>query len=690
MPSRDVPALQQQIVDLQRANAQLQLRLARYEDQDPNLYQFLFDTMDEGFCVIEFLDGPQGPLSDYVHVLVNAACSRHAGVGSLKGRKVRELVPDEADSWIARYADVLRSGQPLQFEQELRATGQVLSVASFRIEPEQRRQVAVLFKDVTARSNNERELQRANVALEQRIGQAMTERRWFAELVDHSAANVHMIDSSFHWLAINRQAKLDFCHLYGITPAVGDYMPDLMACNPRDRDLIMPLWSRALAGEQFIISDVFGQGLGKRHYELRFNGFRASDGSMAGAYLFAYDISDRVAAQERLQAAEQALRQAQKMEAVGQLSGGVAHDFNNLLGGILGAQELMQQRLQQGRYEQLDRLLEVANSSALRASSVVERLLAFSRQQTLQPHPTDVCTLLRNMETLVRGSIGPAITLLAHFSEPLWLTFIDPPQLESAVLNLCLNARDALPSGGTITVHGSNVTLDAQQAQALCVPPGDYIRLGVKDDGRGMSDEVLARAVDPFFTTKPIGQGTGLGLSMVYGFVCQSGGQLHITSTPGDGTHVEMLLPRHQGAACAQARPDIPVSTAPADASARTIVLVEDQASLRMVIREVLEDQGHRVVAFASGPATLAYLASSAPPDLLISDIGLPDGLTGLQVAERGQALFPDLHVLFVTGYDESAALHNGQPLPNTSLLTKPFKLSELADRVAEMLPVRP
>ncbi|NIE76142.1 PAS domain-containing protein [Pantoea sp. Ap-967] len=686
MPSCELVALQQQIDDLQHINAQLKLRLACNQEHDPSVYQFLFDTMDQGCCIIEFLDGPQGPLSDYVHVLVNAACSKHTGIARLIGQKVREVVPEEADAWVSRYAEVLRTGQPLQFEQELVATGHVLSVTSFRIEPAQRRQVAVLFKDVTARRDNERELQRTNLALEQRVSQAMTERRWFAELVDHSAANVHMIDSGFHWLAINRQAKLDFCHLYGITPAIGDYMPALMVSNPRDRDLIMPLWERALAGEQFIISDVFGEGAGKRHYELRFNSFRASDGSMAGAYLFAYDISDRVAAEERLHIAEQALRQSQKMEAVGQLSGGVAHDFNNLLGGILGAQELMQQRLQQGRLEQLPQLLEVANGSALRASSVVQRLLAYSRQQALQPYPTEVCSLLRSMEALVRGSIGPAIALHTEFTEWLWPTFIDPPQLESAILNLCINARDAMPDGGTLTVHGNNVNLDTEQAQALCLPPGDYIRLGVKDDGQGMPPEVLARALDPFFTTKPIGQGTGLGLSMVYGFVCQSGGQLRITSSPGEGTHVELFLPRHLAPAMPPAPPKPATKPVSTHTGTRHIVLVEDQASLRLVMCEALEDQGHRVEAFESGPAALAFLAKNAPPDLLISDIGLPDGLTGVQVAERSQALFPGLKVLFVTGYDERAALSGGQPLGNATLLTKPFELSALTDRVAQML----
>ncbi|WP_207878909.1 response regulator [Pseudomonas sp. 32_A] len=562
MPSRDLLSLRQQVEALQQQNALLQARLASHQQHDQNFYRSLFDTMDEGFCIIEFFDGPHGPLSDYVHVLANAAYAKHAGIPNVVGQRLREMVPDEADDWVARYGAVLRTGEPLHFEQELVATGRVLSVTTFRVEPAEKRQVAVLFKDVTERRRAELALQRLNEELEERVNAALAER-----------------------------AK-----------------------------------------------------------------------------------------------AEEALRQAQKMEAVGQLTGGIAHDFNNLLGGILGAQELMRQRLAQSRFDSLEPLLELSSGSAQRASSLVHRLLAFSRQQTLQPCSTQVAALVCGMEELLRRTIGPAITLASHFPRQLWPTFIDPPQLESALLNVCINARDAMPAGGVIDIHGDNLLLDDEQARALELPAGEYVRLSIIDNGNGMSTEVAERAVDPFFTTKPMGQGTGLGLSMTYGFVRQSGGQLQVLSTLGEGTRIELLLPRHHEHPEAPA--PMPPRTSPEKSSTTTqrILLVEDQAALRVVVCEVLEELGYRVDAFENGPAALAHLQAGERPDLLLSDIGLPGGLNGRQLAERCRERHPDLKVLFITGYDESAALSDGQLLQGTQVLTKPFELQVLAERVGMLL----
>ncbi|WP_296232104.1 hybrid sensor histidine kinase/response regulator [Pseudomonas sp. UBA4617] len=686
MPQRELLNLRQQVENLQRHNTLLEARLSSLQDHGQDFYRSLFDTMDEGFCVIEFFDGPHGPLSDYVHVLANAAYAKHAGIADVVGQKLREMVPDEADDWVARYGAVLRTGEPLHFEQELVATGRVLSITTFRIEPAEKRQVAVLFKDVTERRRAEQALQRLNQELEQRVSTALAERRLFAELVDHSMVNVHVIGKDMRWLAVNRQARHDFRLLYGQTPEVGDYMPGLINHDYTEQTPILPLWQRALAGEQFVATGAFGQAPGQRHYELRFNALRDHDGEIKGAYLFAYDISQRVQEQERLAKAEEALRQAQKMEAVGQLSGGIAHDFNNLLGGILGAQELMRQHLRQSRFDSLEGLLELSSGSAQRASSLVHRLLAFSRQQTLQPCATQVATLVAGMEELLCRTIGPSINLTSRFPCQLWPTFIDPPQLESALLNLCINARDAMPGGGAIEIHGDNLMLDEEQARAMELPAGEYVRLSVTDNGNGMTPEVAERAVDPFFTTKPMGQGTGLGLSMTYGFVRQSGGQLRLLSTLGEGTRIELLLPRHHEqpeAPAAVAKGTLPEQRSP---DAQRILLIEDQVALRLVVCEVLEELGYRVDAFENGPSALAHLQDGERPDLLLSDIGLPGGLNGRQVAERCRERYPDLKVLFITGYDESAALTDGQLLHGTLVLTKPFELQVLAERVRMLL----
>ncbi len=686
MPSRDLNSLRQQVEDLQRQNTLLEQRLASLQGHGQDFYRSLFDTMDEGFCIIEFFDGPHGPLSDYVHVLANAAYAKHAGIPNVVGQKLREMVPDEADDWVVRYGAVLRTGEPLHFEQELVATGRVLSVTTFRIEPAEKRQVAVLFKDVTERRRAEQALQRLNEELEQRVTAALAERRLFAELVDHSVVNVHVVDRDLRWLAVNRQAKHDFHLLYGRTPEIGDYLPGLFEDGTADQTPILPMWQRALAGEQFIEIGTFGKPPVLRHYELRFNALRDSEGEVQGAFLFAYDISERVQEQERLAKAEAALRQAQKMEAVGQLSGGIAHDFNNLLGGILGAQELMRQRLDQSRFDAVAPLLELSNSAAQRASSLVHRLLAFSRQQTLQPCSTQVATLVADMEDLLRRTIGPAITLSSRFASQLWPTFIDPPQLESALLNLCINARDAMPAGGVIEIIGDNLQLDDEQALALELPAREYVRLSIVDNGSGMSADVVERAVEPFFTTKPMGQGTGLGLSMTYGFVRQSGGQLRVLSVPGEGTRIELLLPRHHAPAQTPISKPQRVPSRRSGETAKRILLVEDQTALRLVIGEVLEELGYRVDAFENGPTALAHLQSGERPDLLLSDVGLPGGLNGRQVAERCRERYPDLKVLLITGYDESAALSDGQPLQGTLVLTKPFELEALAERVRELL----
>jgi PAS domain-containing protein len=350
MPSRELQTLRRQVEDLRQRNAQLEAQWAHHQQADQGLFHFLFDTMDEGFCVIEFFDGPHGPLSDYVHVLANAAYARHAGIADVTGQKLREMVPDEADDWIARYGEVLRTGKPLQFEQELVATGRVLSVTTFRIEPVERRQVAVLFKDVTKRYRAEAALQQLNEQLEQRVAAALAERVLLAELVENSVARVQVVDTSMTFLAVNKRAVKDFEYLFSHRLQPGDSLIECLANFPVELEGSMALWRRALSGETFTEVIAYGKNDRLRHFESHFTPLRNAAGAIVGAYLFVYDITRRVNEQQKLLEAEKALRQAQKMEAVGQLTGGIAHDFNNLLAGILGAQELMRQRMQQARH----------------------------------------------------------------------------------------------------------------------------------------------------------------------------------------------------------------------------------------------------------------------------------------------------------------------------------------------------
>ena len=388
---------------------------------------------------------------------------------------------------------------------------------------------------------------------------------------------------------------------------------------------------------------------------------------------------------QALMQAEEALRQSQKMEAVGQLTGGIAHDFNNLLTGISGSLELLQTRVSQGRLTEIDRYVNAAQGASKRAAALTHRLLAFSRRQTLDPKPTDVNRLVSGMEDLLRRTIGPEITLEVVAAVGLWTTLVDPSQLENALLNLCINARDAMPDGGRITIETANKWLDERGARERDMEPGQYLSLCVTDTGTGMSSDVVAKAFEPFFTTKPIGQGTGLGLSMVYGFVRQSGGQVRIYSEPGDGTTMCLYLPRHYGnAEGVDAIPDL--SKAPRAEQGQTVLVVDDEPTVRMLVTEVLEDLGYTAIEASDGSAGLRVLQSDVRLDLLVTDVGLPGGMNGRQMADAGRTVRPGLKVLFITGYAENAVVGNGLLEPGMAVLTKPFVMEALANRIKDLI----
>ncbi|PBP81361.1 hybrid sensor histidine kinase/response regulator [Pseudomonas syringae] len=642
--------------------------------------------MDEGFCIIEFLDGPHGPLSDYIHVEANPAYEYHAGISNVVGKKLREMVREEADGWVEFYGDVLRTGKPIRFERELVATGRYLALTAFRIEPASRRQVAVLFQDITERKRAELALKQLNETLEARIVEAVAERNVLADVVNGTNAIIHVVDCNFRWMAINGAALREFERLFGIRPQVGDSMLDLLDDRPQSKADLERRWTRALAGEEFAESVSFSDSNDPAsHFEIRYSTLRNAQGQAIGAYLFAYDVSERLREQERLSQAEEALRQSQKMEAVGQLTGGIAHDFNNLLTGITGSLELLKTRVSQGRFNELDRYLGAAQDASKRAASLTHRLLAFSRRQTLDPKPVDINRLVIGMEELIRRTVGPHITLEVVTSVGLWSTFIDAPQLENALLNLCINARDAMPRGGRITIETANRWIDERGSQGRDLIPGQYLSLCVSDTGTGMSPEVINRVFDPFFTTKPLGQGTGLGLSMVYGFVRQSGGQVRIYSEPGQGTNMCLYLPRHYLGAPEEIEAADACGSAPAQTE-RTVMIVDDEPTIRMLVAEVLEDQGYIPIEAGEGASALKVLESDARIDLLVTDVGLPGGMNGRQLADAARIIRPDLKVLFITGYAENAIIGNGHLDPGMWVLTKPFTMEAFASRIYEMI----
>ena len=424
------------------------------------------------------------------------------------------------------------------------------------------------------------------------------------------------------------------------------------------------------------------------------NRYRAKDGSYRWiswvgvpedgmVYCTGRDITEERAAQEELAQTQEALRQAQKMEAVGQLTGGIAHDFNNLLQGITGALDRVQHRIAMNRIGEVDRFLKAAIKSANRAASLTHRLLAFSRRQTLDPRSIDVNRLIGGMEDLIRRTMGPEVKIEVAGAGRLWPIKADPSQLENSLLNLCINARDAMPDGGQLTIETANKWLDERTARERDVPPGQYVSLCVTDTGTGIPQDIISRIFDPFFTTKPLGQGTGLGLSMIYGFVRQSGGQVRVYSEPGKGTTMCLYFPRHSGAVEEErAAEHQPVERG----FGETVLVVDDDVTVRMLMVEVLSEHYYNILEAADGPSALKIIETAKRLDLLVTDVGLPGGMNGRQVADAGRALRKDLKVLFITGYAENAVVGNGHLDAGMEVLAKPFAMSTLANKVRAMI----
>jgi PAS domain S-box-containing protein len=395
-----------------------------------------------------------------------------------------------------------------------------------------------------------------------------------------------------------------------------------------------------------------------------------------------YSIGRDVTA-ERMR--EEQLRQSQKMEAVGQLTGGIAHDFNNLLTIIAGSLELLLRGLR-GADPKLARRAEAAMEGARRAAALTQQLLAFSRRQPLAPASVDVNRLVEGMSALLGRTLGAPIAIRTLPAEDLWPTLVDPNQLENAILNLALNARDAMPAGGRLTIETGNVHLDqAQCASAGGVAPGDYVMIAVSDTGTGMTPEAKARAFEPFFTTKPIGHGTGLGLAQVYGFVRQSGGHVSLDSAPGQGTSVRLLLPR----LCHEPAPVAPADRNPAGvpaAAGETVLVVEDEAGVRAVAVEALEALGYRVLAAGTAAEALSLLRATPRIDLLLADMVLGDGMDGQALAEASRRLVPGLPVLFTTGHLRGGAVRERAAGAGVAVIDKPFTIAALARQVREAL----
>jgi PAS domain S-box-containing protein len=427
---------------------------------------------------------------------------------------------------------------------------------------------------------------------------------------------------------------------------------------------------------------------------LRFaNRYRCKDGSYRWiswigipedgyVYCTGRDITAERAAEDELAAAQEALRQSQKMEAIGKLTGGIAHDFNNLLTGIIGSLDIIGRRMAAGRLADVPRFMDAASSSAQRAGALTHRLLSFARRQSLEIRPNDINRLVASMEDLLRRTLGERIELDCLLSANLWTALTDANQVESAVLNLALNARDAMPDGGRLTIETTNIHLDeTYTSRQDDVDSGDYVVVAVSDTGSGMPPDVVAKAIDPFFTTKPLGEGTGLGLSMVYGFAKQTRGHLRIYSEVGHGTTIKLYLPRALQDAV---NLEQPIQAAPRG-QGETILVVEDDATVRLILADVLDELGYDVLLASDARPAIPILQSDRRIDLMMTDVVLPH-VNGRKLAEIARASRPDLKVLFVTGYAEHATYRADFLDRGMDMLTKPFALDALGAKVRAMI----
>jgi PAS domain S-box-containing protein len=591
------------------------------------------------------------------------------------------LHPDDRDATAAAYAAANDPERRALYDVEYRTVGKEDGVIRWvaakgrGVFDDRGRCVRVIGTaiDVTGRKASEARLKELNETLERRMSEALAEKKLLADIVEGTDAFVQVADLDYTWLAINRASADEFERIYGVRPKVGDNMLQLLADRPTHQASVRAVWGRALAGEEFTEIAEFGDpARDRRSYEMKFNILRDKEGRRIGAYQFVYDVTDRLRDQQRLAEAEATLRQTQKLEAMGQLTGGVAHDFNNLLMPIIAGLDLLQRRGAEG--ERGRRWISGALQSAERARTLVHRLLAFARRQPLQPQPVDVGALIRGMAELVDSTTGPQIKVLVDVAEDLPAARADPNQLEMAILNLSVNARDAMEGGGTLRISADAQTAEPGKAGQLA--PGAYVRISVADTGCGMDDAVAARAIEPFFSTKGIGKGTGLGLSMVHGLALQLGGTLTIRSRRGFGTYVELWLP-----VCAQpvSRTVVERGDEPARLAAGTALLVDDEDVVRMTAADMLTELGFRVVQAESGERALQMLDQGLLVDLLITD-HLMSGMTGAQLAYAVRERRPAVRVLVISGFAEAEGL-----APDLPRLTKPFRQTELSAALQEL-----
>ena len=532
-----------------------------------------------------------------------------------------------------------------------------------------------VVQDVTERRAARETLANLNAILEERVRERTAERNLLARIVEETDILIYVVDTDYRWLAMNQAGAREIERIFGRTPIVGERIHTALARRPSHHAAIDALWGRALAGEEFTVTGEYGDHRVVPElstYEMKFNIMRDEDGRQTGAFATLSDVTDRVRAEAAYRQMQETLRQSQKMEAIGQLTGGVAHDFNNLLTPIIGGLDMIQHNTALTAREL--RLIDGALHSAERAKTLVQRLLAFARRQPLETRAIDLERLVDGMADLVASTSGPQIRIKTEIGEGLPPALADHNQLEMAILNLCVNARDAMPDGGTLTIAAKAGKPPSSNAEHLV--PGDYICLSVVDTGTGMDEETLRRAVEPFYSTKGVGKGTGLGLSMVDGLASQLGGTMKISSRQGFGTRIDLWLPVSKPAVADITAPN---ENVPSRTFKGRALVVDDEIAVRITTADMLQGLGYETVEAENAGEAERMLRSGKRFDLVVTDHLMP-GKSGAELAMAIRRNWPATPVLIVSGFADAEAI-----APNVPRLAKPFREADLARAIGRL-----
>ncbi|MCO6407304.1 PAS domain-containing protein [Hoeflea alexandrii] len=648
-------------------------------------YRNLFENLDSGFCVIRMIWDEDGTPVDYEFLEANHSFTRHTGIEDPIGKWMRrDIAQGHEQHWFELYGNVARTGEPVNTEFPASELNQRwFKVQAFSIDGVGSDNVAVLFSDATAEKRSELAL-RASEEEFRSLSQSLLNHIWTATP-----------DGKIEWLN-------DRVLAYSGETAdrlKGDGWASIV--HPEDFPAAAAAWSHSVeTGEVYQIEFRIRRHDGNyRWHVVRATPVKTETGEVrrwvgsntdiehaklneaALAELNA-TLEERIAERtEELLQSQKALQQSQKMETIGKLTGGVAHDFNNLLQVVSGNLQLLAKDVSGN--EQAGTRVNNALAGVQRGAKLASQLLAFSRRQPLEPKVINVGRFVRGMDDLLRRSIGETVDIEVVVAEGLWNTSADPTQVENAILNMAINARDAMDGAGKLTIEAANARLDDTYTAGLeDVESGNYVLLAVTDTGAGMDEATLEQVFEPFFSTKPEGKGTGLGLSMVYGFVKQSGGHIKIYSEPGQGTTVKIYLPR----ALADEEQDIQAPAGPATGGTETILVVEDDEDVRATVVATLKDLGYSVLTARDAQGGLAVIESGVPVDVLFTDVVMPGTLKSPEMAKLAKAINPDLVVLFTSGYTENSIVHGGKLDPGVELLSKPYTREALDGRIRHLI----